>query len=246
MNPLAWMDVISSDIDRTLDYYTEVFGWSHEQLPIEHGEGYRVVRSGDVIVAGAEEVAAERELDPVWTLMVETDDARGVIDAGVAAGATETFELSPMLDLGRIAMLRDPWGATLGVWEPGTFRPSIVPASPGRLTGAVLATPAVEDSIRFHREVFGWQPALGPHDLEAGIPVYVEAGDTDAIWIPILSGPAVKTPSREGVAAPRLAEAGVHRCVDPMGASFYFVPYRHNRPPIQETIREDTDEPANS
>jgi len=222
MTPLAWMDVISTDIDRTLDYYAAMFGWTNEQLPLDHGEGYRVVRSGSVIVAGAEQVAPERELEPVWTLMIENDDARPLIDAAVAAGATETFELAPMLDLGRIAMVRDPWGATLGVWEPGTYRPSAVPELPGRLAGAVLTTPEVDDSIRFHRDVFGWEPVPGPHDLDAGLPTYVRSGPA-ASWMPILRGPATNPTSRESDPDPRLAEAGLTRCVDPTGASFYLL-----------------------
>lgn len=237
MNPLAWMDVISSDIDRSLDYYTELFGWSSESLPLDHGEGYQVVRSDTVIVAGAEQVAVERDLDPVWTVMVESDDAPSLIKAAVAAGASETFALAPMLDLGRIAMLRDPWGATLGVWEPGTFRPSAVPELPGRLVGAVLTTPAPEDSIRFHREVFGWEPAAGPHDLEAGVPAFIEQGAGPAIWTPILRWHGAEPAPGEPESGSRLAETGLTRCVDPMGATFHLLshPWPSTRPPHAST-----------
>lgn len=221
MTPLAWMDVISSDIDRTLDYYAAMFGWSNEQLPLDHGQGYRVVRSGSFIVAGAEQVAAERELAPVWTLMVESDDARSLIDAAVAAGATETFELSPMLDLGRIAMLRDLWGSTLGVWEPGKYRPSAVPELPGRLAGAVLFTPDVDATIRFHCEVFGWEAANGPHDLDAGVPTFVTSGP--AAWMPILRGPTAIPGPAEPETDSRLSNAGLIRYTDPAGASFYLL-----------------------
>lgn len=230
MNPLAWMDVISTDIDRTLGYYAEVFGWSSEELPIDHGDGYRLVRSGDAVVAGAEQVSADRNLDPVWTVMVECDDARPVIDASVASGAAETFSLSPMLDLGRIAMVRDPWGATLGVWEPGAFRPSATADCPGRLIGAVLTTPDVEGSIRFHREMFGWRSDSGPDCLDAGVPVFVEASAGAACWTPILSGPASHGLLDETHTPPRLAEAGLARCADPMGAAYYV----SRRPPTPQ------------
>ncbi len=223
MTPLAWMDVISSDIERTLAYYAGLFGWSNETLMLDHGEGYRVVRSGEVIVAGAEQVAAERKLEPVWTVMVESEDARSLIESAVAAGATETFELAPMLDLGRIAMLRDPWGATLGVWESGSFRPSMVPDVPGRLAGAVLTTPEPDASARFHREVFGWTPMSGLGDLDAGVPVIVERGHANAVWTPILSGDVDRAPldDSSGSTTPRLADAGLARCADPTGATFY-------------------------
>jgi uncharacterized protein len=207
MTPLAWMDVISTDIERTLASYAETFGWTSEELALDHGEGYRLVRSGGAVVAGAEQVAPERGLAPVWTVMVETDDAPALLATAVASGAEVTFDLAPMLDLGRIAMLRDPWGATVGVWEPGSFRPSAVPDVPGRLVGAVLTTPQVEAASRFYQDVFGW--TAGPTDrLEAGLPARIEAGEV-AVWTPVLASDD----------AP--AGAGPTRCVDPMGAPYY-------------------------
>lgn len=223
MHRLAWMDVISTDLERTLAYYAGLFGWRDERLPIDHGDDYRFLRSGAVNVAGAEQVAVERGLDPVWTLMVETDDARPLIDAAVAAGATETFVLAPMLDLGRIAMLRDPWGATLGVWEPITFRPSEVPLVPGRLIGAVLASPEPTDARSYHRAVFGWADSAGSHDLDAGVPVFVEARHGAPSWTPVLRGSGLSDPlpGRVEDRSARLAGAGLRAFADPMGATFY-------------------------
>lgn len=210
MHRLAWMDVISTDIDCSLEYYGDLLGWTSERLPIDHGEQYRLVSSGGVIVAGAEQVAAERALLPTWTLMVEVDDAPAVIDAAVAGGAVETFALAPMLDLGRIAMLRDPWGATLGVWEPGTFRPSASAPAPGSLTGAVLTCSDPPAATEYHRNVFGWRDAIADCVLDAGVGVYIEHGDGPANWTPILRDPA-----GDG------AEQGRRLHVDPMGARFF-------------------------
>ena len=112
MTPLAWMDVISNDIERTLAYYARLFGWSSELLSLSHGEGYRVVRSGDVIVAGAEQVAAERQLDPVWTVMVEAEGHTIIMDTSpdlreqlLSAGVTR---IDAVLDVARpIARYQD-------------------------------------------------------------------------------------------------------------------------------------------
>lgn len=222
MHPLAFMDVISDDIEISLAYYAEMFDWSYERLPIDHGEDYRLVRSEGVVVAGAEQVAVERQLEPTWTVMVEVDDARPVIDTAVAAGATETFVLAPMLDLGRIAMLRDPWGATLGVWEPGEFRPSSTPRVPGGLDGAILTSPDPDGSRRYHRTVFGWQDAPAG-DLDAGLPVRIEQADGPARWTPVLRGP-VRAGGRPlaGVDRRRPDDSkGLSLLHDSSGAPFY-------------------------
>lgn len=223
MHPLAWMDVISTDIERSLDYYGNLFGWTSERLPGGHGDDYRAVKSGDVIVAGAEQVASERNLKPTWTLMVEVAEARPVIDAAVAAGAVETFVLAPMLDLGRIAMIRDPWGATLGVWEPGTFRPSDSPLLPGSLDGAVLACPDPQAAREYHHHVFGWQHGTEQGDLHAGLLVHVEQADGAAQWTPILhcpSGTSAMPPGSDAWEPSVTSGRGLRQLTDPMGARF--------------------------
>jgi uncharacterized protein len=218
---LAWMDLISTDIERSLAYYGNLFGWTAERLPIDHGEDYRIVKSGNVIVAGAEQVAAERNLLPVWTVMVEADDARALIDAAVCAGAVESFVLAPMLELGRIAMLRDPWGATLGVWEPGTFRPSDSPLSSGSLIGATLTCPDPPGARDYHHGVFGWQICSDDADLDAGLPVYVEQGDGPACWTPILHGSRVSALDPDEGESRAADKNGLRQLIDPMGARFF-------------------------
>ena len=74
MTPLAWMDVISSDIDRTLEYYAAMFGWSAKQFPLDHGEGPR--RPERPAIVAAPNRSRPSGARPHVDLMVEGDDAR--------------------------------------------------------------------------------------------------------------------------------------------------------------------------
>ncbi len=222
---LAWMDVISTELDRSMAFYGQLFEWQTEHLRIDHGEAYHLVRSRGHIVSGAEAIDPARNLEPVWTVMVECDDARTFIDKAVAAGGKETFELSPMLDLGSIAMVRDPWGATVGIWEPKGYRPSEVPLVPGRLVGALLETPDAEASARYYSSIFGWSRTSEPTALGAGLelPVVVDERPGPSMWTPVLDGTGM---DRQALPAGRVLESGrkkVPGCEflrDPMGAAF--------------------------
>ena len=102
----------------------------------------------------------------------------------------------------------------------------------GQFTWYELTTPDVDGAITYHREVFGWDPTGDPRALDAGVRVFVDAGDA-ASWLPILRGPVASEPAGEDVARPQLAGAGVRRCVDATGAAFYLsrpstpAPQRH-------------------
>ncbi|CAN5627249.1 hypothetical protein BH11ACT6_BH11ACT6_47390 [soil metagenome] len=213
MHPLAWMDVISNDIERSLGCYANLFGWTSERVLLEAGGEYRVVRAGDVIVAGAEQVAAERDLEATWTLMIEADDARPLIDSAVAAGAVESSVLAPLADLGSLAMLRDPWGATLGVWQPGPFRPSATPLRSGSLVGGVLQTPNPRAAVDFYSRILGWRTTR--RGLDAGLPVRVVRQRGAAHFTPVM---------HRSLGSAESVEASVQACTeltDPMGAHFF-------------------------
>jgi len=217
--PLGWMDVTSTRLDVSLDFYRQLFPWQREILNDAHSPGYSFLRSEGHVVAGAEPIPEEKG-PPVWTVMVVADDADATVGQAVSRGGVVTYPVGPILDLGRIAMVRDPQGAIIGVWEPGTYRPLDVPAVPGRLVGAEIVTPDAAATCAFYEEVFGWRRADASNQMDAGVPVRVVEREGPALWTPVLHIPAAAD------LAGRLLRAGGQVIVgsepvdarDPMGA----------------------------
>jgi predicted enzyme related to lactoylglutathione lyase len=61
-----------------------------------------------------------------------------------------------VLDAGRMAILRDPGGALVSVWQPGEHRGYEVHGEPGAPIWSELLTRDLEAARGFYREVFGW------------------------------------------------------------------------------------------
>ena len=114
---IGWCDLMSDDVERARDFYTDVLGWDTEVMDI--GEGpYTVFKVGDVPVAG---LMARPQEGPaagaptVWTSYVTVDDvdarAARVADAGgvVLAGPVD------VPTVGRFAIVQDPTGGVIGI-----------------------------------------------------------------------------------------------------------------------------------
>ena len=56
---------------------------------------------------------------------------------------------------GSSAMIRDPGGAMIGAWQPGTQKGFEVTGEPGTPAWFELHTRAYDKSVDFYRDVFG-------------------------------------------------------------------------------------------
>jgi predicted enzyme related to lactoylglutathione lyase len=210
---LGWMDVVSTDLPAMSAFYRDVFGWGTTESWDHHGGDYRMLTRDGHYPAGIEQIAPEK--GPArWTVFIVADDMSGTVDAALAAGGAVTFQPAALDVLGVVAMITDPLGATLGVWEPDMFDPRAVPHLDGRFAGAELVTSDVDRTRAFLRAVLGddvgvvvageqgeWRPVLAVESMEATVAAIIEAGGT--------TGPA--------------RADGLVDAVDPLGAGFLLV-----------------------
>ncbi|MFD1715009.1 VOC family protein [Amnibacterium flavum] len=228
--PLAWMDVISTDFPRSVAFYGQVFGWVLRPV-VEDDHPYNALAAGDELVAGAEAIP-ESKGPPRWTVFVTTDDMSALLKSVLAAGGAVTFDPMQLGDYGIVAMITDPFDATIGVWQPLEFDPHSVGAVEGRFAGAELVTADVAGTVRFLTEVLGWTVAdddsSGLVTLDAGgYPARLTAGDQSQ-WRPILrvvsQDSTVEAIARAGGSADAPRLDGVVVAADPMGAQFLLAP----------------------
>jgi predicted enzyme related to lactoylglutathione lyase len=82
----------------------------------------------------------------VWITYASVDDAEATVERAKKAGAMVFVELMDVSDIGRMAVMADPTGAAIGVWQPTTFkgaerpRPSTPRCSDGRRTTSTWGT----------------------------------------------------------------------------------------------------------
>jgi predicted enzyme related to lactoylglutathione lyase len=240
----CWVDLMTSDTQRSREFYGQVFGWTAEE-PAEQFGGYFNFWKDGVLVAGC--MPSQRpEMPDVWSVYLATDDARKAVDATTAHGGQVLVEAMDVADLGTMAVVSDPDGAAIGIWQPGRHQGFGVVGEPGTPSWFELHTRDYQGAIDFYREVFGWDTHVvsdtpefryttlrhgedwlaGIMDaagfLPDGVPahwsVYFGVEDTDAALARIVElGGSILRPA-EDTPYGRLASAA-----DPTGAQFKLV-----------------------
>lgn len=115
----AWVDVSTDDLDATIAFYGEVFGWEAERGDEEQYGGYVTFRHDGKRVAGA---ALRQETDPApphWTVYLLTYNAAATARTVAEAGGTVLFEPMDIPDMGVMGLAIDATGAVVGFWQPG-------------------------------------------------------------------------------------------------------------------------------
>jgi predicted enzyme related to lactoylglutathione lyase len=149
-----WIDLGTPDMDKTVAFYSSLFGWTYGGGDEAFG-GYGMFFSGGKQVAGVMPLMDEN-MPPVWTSYVCTDDADKTNALVGEAGGTVIAPPMDVGDLGRMALYTDPAGAFFGIWQPGTHIGAEVIDDEGTLTWIETSTRNQEAVLPFYGTVFGW------------------------------------------------------------------------------------------
>lgn len=152
----CYIDLMTSDPERTIAFYEALFGWTAEVGGPEVG-GYINFAKDGAAVAGA--MASDGTNGPanVWCTYLAVADAEATAAAVEANGGTVLVPPMPIMDLGVMAFLADPAGGAIGIWQPGTFPGIAVLGDPGTPAWFELHTRGYEAALDFYRTVFGWE-----------------------------------------------------------------------------------------
>jgi uncharacterized protein len=151
----CWIDLYSSDTERAKDFYGRLFGWTTFDPGPEYG-GYVIFQRDGKAVAGCMGNTGEEGHPDAWTTYLHSDDAARTVEAAREKGAAVIVEPMEITQNGRMAMVVDPGGAAIGIWEPKEVKGFEVRGEPGTATWFELHTHAYDDSVGFYRDVFGW------------------------------------------------------------------------------------------
>ena len=150
----CWIDLFTNDADSAHAFYTELFGWTVDVA--EDFGGYATFHKDGVAVAGCMGNSDPGQPADFWSVYLNTPDIAATFAAAQAAGGQQILAPMPVGDLGQMAMVADPSGAAVGLWQVGTFPGIGVLAEPGAPAWFELHTMGYDAVLPFYRDVFGW------------------------------------------------------------------------------------------
>ena len=112
----VWEELGTTDADAAQRFYEQVIGWTTSDMGDEYG-GYRIFNRGETGVAGLMNLPDD-SIPPHWQPYVAVEDPDATTAKAVELGGSALMEPMDVPKVGRIAVLRDPQGATFGIIKP--------------------------------------------------------------------------------------------------------------------------------
>jgi predicted enzyme related to lactoylglutathione lyase len=165
----AWVDVSTDDLDATIAFYGEVFGWEAERGDEERYGGYVTFRRDGKRVAGA---ARRQETDPApphWTVYLLTYNAAATARTVAEAGGTVLFEPMDIPEMGVMGLAVDATGAVVGYWQPGGLPGFDAFGELDTATAFELAASDFDAAERFYAHAFHWSVDRGEGEPRYGV-----------------------------------------------------------------------------
>jgi len=206
----CWIDVTVETEEQHHDlraFLTALFDWTWDIGDAQMGY-YAVASSNGSPVFGLGRFEGGRG---VATTYFTTSDIDATVQKSVDLGASVVSASMPVMELGSMAILSDPTGATFGLWQPGTFHGFGVEYEENAPGWFDHASPSPEKAGEFYAALTGFQLTTMEGDmriLQNGEQWYAsvsqaQGGETPQ-WKPIFVVDSLK---RVHEAVPRLGGA---------------------------------------
>ena len=153
---VVWVDLTTTDVERSSRFYERVLGWRHEST--DTGMGTYVVARVDAGEVGGMMAGDGR---PRWTAVVGTDDMDACVAAVPGLGGVVLEPPAPIPGGARLAVVADPAGAALAVMESPLSDRGIVWGEPGGASWIECLSSDPGASRSFLEALFGWKGGEG-------------------------------------------------------------------------------------
>lgn len=156
----SWADLATTDQEAAKEFYTALFGWQANDMPAGEGVVYSMMMlDGKSVAAIAPQPEQQREAGapPSWNSYITVESADRALERARHLGATVHAPAFDVLEAGRMGVVQDPQGAYFLVWEPKSHIGAGLVNGPGLLSWNELASPDLDGSAGFYRELFEWK-----------------------------------------------------------------------------------------
>jgi predicted enzyme related to lactoylglutathione lyase len=224
----CWLELSTSDQNAAKKFYESLFGWAANDMPMGPDGFYTMFQlAGRDIGAAAtlrpEQLAAK--VPPHWMLYIAVESADSAVDLAAKAGGTILAPAFDVMDVGRMAVIQDPTGATFCVWQANKGTGIQIAGEPGTLCWADLNSPDPERARKFYGEVFGWTFTADTHSDPPSGYMHIQNGDEFIGGVPPVRPMMAHAPSHWlayilvtecDATAAKAKQLGARFCLEPM------------------------------
>jgi hypothetical protein len=155
----CWFELATTDQASAKKFYSSLFGWTFNEFPMGPDGFYTMFQLGGRDVGACCTLQRDQQaqgIPPHWMTYIAVANAD---DAAAKASSLGGKVLAPsfdVFDVGRMAVLQDPTGATFCVWQAKTHFGARIMGEPNSFCWSELMTSDTDAAKKFYTNLFGW------------------------------------------------------------------------------------------
>jgi predicted enzyme related to lactoylglutathione lyase len=149
----CWVELGTTDGEAAKKFYTELFGWGFEDIPLGPDKVYTILKLNGKDVGA---VMPLQGIPPNWLSYVSVTSADESAAKAKSLGANLMKEPFDVMDVGRMAVIQDPTGAVFAIWQAKKHKGAGIVNVPGALVWNELTTTDTARAGDFYSGLFGW------------------------------------------------------------------------------------------
>lgn len=244
----CWFELGTTDQEAAKKFYGALFGWTVNDFPLGPGMSYSMFQLGGRDVGAAYTLMphqVQQGVPPHWGTYVSVASVDETVAKAKSLGAKVLAEPMDVFDKGRLAVLQDPTGAVISLWQAKDHKGAVAHGEVGAFCWSELSTRDGAAATRFYTELFNWTTKVTNNtgfpythwqtdgqDIGGMIQMNEQWGDMPPHWMNYISvancdEAAAKAASLGGkVCVPPMDIPGTGRFAviqDPQGAGFSII-----------------------
>jgi len=161
----CWLDLASSDLSKSKEFYAYLFGWESFEMPVEDAGGYGMFTLNHKPVTGYYPLMKEQiemNIPSHWMSYIKTDDIASTVNLIKENGGKIIVDVQNVPTQGSMALAHGPDGGLFGLWQPENHFGSAYKQEHGSMCWFEYGCRDREGAIKFFEAVFGWQSNTSP------------------------------------------------------------------------------------
>ena len=161
----CWPELGTNDPEAAKEFYTGLFGWTVNDVPAGPAGTYTMLQlSGKDVGAlyGLNKDQRSQGVPPHWLSYISVASVDETARKAKELTGKVFAEPFDVFDVGRMAIIEDPTGATFALWQPRKHIGARLVNQQGALCWNELATSNTEVAGKFYTQLFGWTTKVMP------------------------------------------------------------------------------------
>lgn len=153
------MELNTSDPAAAKKFYSGLFNWGPKDVPAGPDMVYTMLEIRGLEVAAMCGLQPEQKahgVPPHWMTYIAVESADDAAAKAQKLGGTVLAPAFDVMDVGRMAIIKDPQGATFCVWQAKAHIGARLVGEPGTFGWDELWTTDRKKAAEFYKGLFGW------------------------------------------------------------------------------------------